>query len=177
VLYPVLKALEESGRARRGYFVAGLGGSQFAQPGALDRLRAARDARDDEAPAAVVLAACDPANAYGAALAWPKSETARPARAAGAHVILVDGALAAYLPRGEREIWTFLPPDEPARSAVAQSLAAALARWTVATGRTAVGWDSADDAPLARSPLAPFLAAAGFVPSGTGFRLRPTPRE
>jgi ATP-dependent Lhr-like helicase len=177
-LYPVLKALEEAGRARRGYFVAGLGASQFAHPGALDRLRALRDAvREDDAPPAFVLAACDPANPYGAALAWPKSETARPARAAGAHVVLVDGTLAAYLPRGEREMWTYLPVEEPARSATARALAGALAAWAVATGRAAVGWDSADDAPVAASPLAPYLAAAGFVPSGTGFRLRPTSRE
>ncbi len=179
-LYPVLKALEEAGRARRGYFVAGLGGSQFAHPGALDRLRAVRDAaQEDDAPSALVLAACDPANPYGAALAWPKSETARPARAAGGHVVLVDGALAAYLPRGEREMWTYLPAEEPARSVLARALAGALATWAVATGRTAVGWDSAhdDDAPLAAGALAPYLAAAGFVPSGTGFRLRPTPRE
>jgi ATP-dependent Lhr-like helicase len=92
-------------------------------------------------------------------------------------VVVVEGALAAYLPRGEREMWTFLPADEPARSAAARSLAAALAGWAVATGRAAVGWDSVDDTPLARSPLAPFLAEAGFVPSGTGFRLRPAPRE
>ena len=77
-LYPVLKALEEAGRVRRGYFVAGLGGSQFALPGALDRLRAVREAAaDDEgATAAAVLAATDPANPYGGVLPWPVPEAA-----------------------------------------------------------------------------------------------------
>ena len=69
-IYPVLKGLEEAGRVRRGYFVAGLGGSQFAHPGALERLRALREP-DPDAPRAVVLAATDPANPYGAALPWP----------------------------------------------------------------------------------------------------------
>jgi ATP-dependent Lhr-like helicase len=74
-LYPVLRALEESGRVRRGYFVTGLGGSQFANPGALDRLRALREAAsDDDTPPGVVLASTDPANPYGAALPWPKAE-------------------------------------------------------------------------------------------------------
>ena len=95
-LYPVLKALEEAGRMRRGYFVAGLGGSQFAQPGALDRLRALRETSadprgPDAAPPAVVLAATDPANPYGAALPWPEG-VAGAMRAAGTHVVLVDGA-------------------------------------------------------------------------------------
>jgi len=169
-LYPVLKALEESGRARRGYFVAGLGGSQFADAGAADRLRT-----QIESPAesfAVVLAAADPANPYGAALPWPQSPRARLARAAGSHVVLVDGALAAFLPRGERDLATFLPPDEPGRSAVARAVAGALARWTRATGRLGVGWDSVDETPVRESPLAPFLAEVGFVPSGGGVRMR-----
>jgi ATP-dependent Lhr-like helicase len=86
-------------------------------------------------------------------------------------VVLVDGVLAAYLARGEREMWTFLPAEEPARSRVAKALAGALARWALRSGRSLIGWDSADDMPLARSPLAPFLVEAGFAPSGGGFRL------
>jgi ATP-dependent Lhr-like helicase len=176
-LYPVLRSLEEAGRIRRGYFVAGLGGSQFADPGALDRLRALREtaspsetAEEDGAPPAVVLAATDPANPFGAALPWPKTEAARLARAAETHVVLVDGALAAYLGRAEKEIRTFLPAEEPARSLTARGVAFALAAWAEGTGRSALGWARADDGPLAESPLAPFLAEAGFVRAGPGFR-------
>jgi ATP-dependent Lhr-like helicase len=101
-VYPVLKALEERGRVRRGYFVAGLGAAQFALPGAVDRLRSHREAGDTTH----VLAATDPAQPYGAALPWPES-AGRPARAAGAHVVLIDGELAAYLERGGHSLVTF----------------------------------------------------------------------
>lgn len=120
---------------------------------------------------AVVLAATDPANPYGAALGWPKASAARTMRAAGAYVVLVDGALAAYVGRGEREVATFLPADEPARSQVAKALARAVARWAAGSHRINLGWASVDDLPPARSPLAPYLTEAGFAPSGPGFRL------
>ena len=103
-VYPVLKALEERGEARRGYFVAGLGAAQFALPGAVDRLRGARTPEPEAAP--VVLAATDPAQPYGAALAWPASP-GRPARTAGAHVVLVDGVPLVVLERGGRSLATF----------------------------------------------------------------------
>ncbi len=167
-VYPVLAALEEAGRIRRGYFVRGLGGSQFAQAGALDRLRALREIEEDSA--AVVLAAADPANPYGAALAWPESGEARPQRAAGAHVLLKGGALVAYLGRGERELFTYLPAEEPARSQAARAIAVGLAEWGARSGRSFFGETSADGVPLQRSVLAPHLAAAGFVPAGAGFR-------
>jgi ATP-dependent helicase Lhr and Lhr-like helicase len=113
-VYPVLKALEERGRVRRGYFVAGLGAAQFAMPGAVDRLRTYRDSAsrvNDYAERAaidssMVLAATDPAQPYGASLPWPDSN-GRPARAAGAHVVLVDGELVAYLERGGHSLVTF----------------------------------------------------------------------
>jgi ATP-dependent Lhr-like helicase len=167
-LYPVLAALEEAGRIRRGYFVRGLGGSQFAHPGALERLRALREAPVPEA--ASVLAAPDPANPYGAALPWPAHADARPQRAAGAHVFLWGGALVASLARGERELSLFLPPDEPQRSAALKAIAQGLAAWATRTGRTFFGDTSADGLPLGRSLLAPHLASAGFVPAGGGFR-------
>ena len=103
-VYPVLKALEERGEARRGYFVAGLGAAQFALPGAVDRLRGARTPEPGAAP--VVLAATDPAQPYGAALAWPES-LGRPARTAGAHVVLADGVPLVVLERGGRSLATF----------------------------------------------------------------------
>ena len=103
-IYPVLRAMEESGKARRGYFVAGLGAAQFAEPGAVDRLRATRDSRTD--PVVQTLAAADPAQPYGAALPWPATP-GRPSRAAGAFVVLVDGAPAAFLERGAKTLVTF----------------------------------------------------------------------
>jgi ATP-dependent Lhr-like helicase len=169
-LYPVLRSLEESGRVRRGYFVAGLGGSQFAHAGALDRLRSLREP-DPEAPQGAVVAATDPANIYGAAVPWPRTTATRLMRAAGAHVALVDGRLVAFLGKGERDIATFLPADEPPRSNVARALASALARWAVLTGRTVLGWSAADGQALTASPLAPFLVEAGFQRSGPGYRL------
>jgi ATP-dependent Lhr-like helicase len=168
-VYPVLRALEEAGRVRRGYFVAGLGGLQFAEPGALDRLRSRREVDPDEA-VAVVLAAADPANPFGAALPWPKRDETRLQRGAGAHVVLVDGALAAFLGRGGRELMPLLPEEEPERSRVAEAAARALAQWCARSGRPALGWGDGASA-LAQGPFAPFLAAAGFQRSGPGFRL------
>jgi ATP-dependent Lhr-like helicase len=180
-LYPVLRALEEAGRIRRGYFIAGLGGSQFAHPGALERLRALRESSsgvDDGATqatdaAGVVLAATDPASPYGAALPWPKSDAARPMRAAGAHVVLVGGVLAAFIGRGAKELHAFLPSDEPARSRHALALCRALATWMARTGRAFIGADGVDGGAAATGALAPHLNAAGLVPYGPGLRLAP----
>ncbi|MEY6432208.1 DEAD/DEAH box helicase, partial [Thioalkalicoccus limnaeus] len=111
-LYPVLEGLEEAGRVRRGYFVEGLSGAQFALPGALERLRAARPEREDRdalATDVVLLAALDPANPWGAVWPWPASgdETARPRRVAGAWVITVAGRPMLYLGPGGRRLQTF----------------------------------------------------------------------
>ncbi|HEX2221105.1 MAG TPA: helicase-related protein, partial [Candidatus Limnocylindria bacterium] len=108
-VYPVLRAMEESGRIRRGYFVAGRGAAQFALPGAVDRLRAVRVPDRDTAPSVQVLAATDPAQPYGASLAWPRDESGERAslgRVAGAHVVLVDGRAALYVERGGRGLVT-----------------------------------------------------------------------
>src|SRR5205823_10792483 len=92
-VYPILKAMEDAGRVRRGYFVAGLGATQFATAGALDLLRAFRD--DPEEPETVMLAATDPANPYGSIIKWPESMFGL-TRSVGASVIIVDGKLVAY---------------------------------------------------------------------------------
>ncbi|MGH3287946.1 MAG: Lhr family helicase, partial [Streptosporangiaceae bacterium] len=112
-VYPVLRAMEEAGQCRRGYFVEGLGAAQFALPGAVDRMRAMADAKDGPI---VVLAAADPANAYGSALPWPArpDETPgghRPGRKAGALVVLADGHLVLYVERGGKTLlsWTSDP--------------------------------------------------------------------
>jgi ATP-dependent Lhr-like helicase len=117
--YAVFREMEERGRVRRGYFVEGLGGAQFAVAGAVDRLRAlARDAGGrvpESGLVANLLAAADPANVYGAALPWPRDEARHgrtPGRAAGAYVVLCDGELALYLERGGRSLLTFAPFDE-----------------------------------------------------------------
>ena len=176
-LYPVLASLEEAGRLRRGYFLAGLGGTQFSQAGALERLRALRDgtplADDDHSPA-IGLNATDPANPYGAALPWPvpsAPDAPKPMRVAGADVVLVDGALTLYVGRGEKEVATFLPADEPARSTAARSAATAVARWAAATGRITLGWAKIDGQRAAQAPLASSLLDVGFVPVGNAFRL------
>jgi len=103
-VYPVLKLMEEAGAIRRGYFIAGLGGAQFAHPGAVDRLRTLRERADDGE--VVTLAAGDPAQPYGAALPWPET-TGRPSRSAGAYVVLADGEPAAFLERGAKTLVTF----------------------------------------------------------------------
>jgi len=101
--------MEEAGRIRRGYFVSGLGGAQFALPGAVDRLRAHRD-QSGSAP--LVLAATDPANAYGWALPWPASPgPSRPQRAAGAQVVLIDGLASLYLDKGGHSLMALREAD------------------------------------------------------------------
>ena len=113
----MLRALEEAGRIRRGYFVDGLGAAQFALAGALDRLRAVRDPADGSADRAVhLLAAADPAQPYGAALAWPRRDDRdrRPIqRAAGAYAVLVDGVAVLYLERGGSTIQTLAAGRRP----------------------------------------------------------------
>jgi ATP-dependent Lhr-like helicase len=161
-VYSVLRALEESGRARRGWFVAGLGAAQFALPGAVDRLRSYRASEPDE-PDVIVLAATDPAQPFGAALAWPESR-GRPARAAGAHVVLVDGALAAFLERGARSLTTF--------GADPSTWADALAS-LVKDGRLRrIELVRIDGEPSAASPHAQRLRDAGFADGYRGLVLR-----
>ena len=114
-IYGVLRAMEEAGKLRRGYFVEGLGATQFALRGAEERLRGLRE-REEERPIPLVLAATDPANPYGAAIPWPEKEGRRLERAAGAQVILHEGRLLAFLGRTSKTLLTFLPSEEPERS-------------------------------------------------------------
>ena len=172
VVYPVLKAMEESGRLRRGYFVAGRGATQFARPGALDLLRSLRDAPDETEVA--VLAAADPANPYGATLKWPASLAADagrgPTRTVGATVILVDGALAAYLARGDRQLLTFLSDAEPQRSKAARAIGRvpSIARGRAATRRAACYRGDRRRRPTASTGAV--LAEAGFISGAVGFQ-------
>jgi ATP-dependent Lhr-like helicase len=221
-VYPVLRAMEDAGRARRGYFVEGLGAAQFAIPGAVDRMRSlaqppsgpaeplatalsgrpvryggqasggdgaftdlwAYERDGDPAPApeddadahqpgqVIVLAAADPANAYGASLPWPErpDETPgghRPGRKAGALVILADGELVLYVERGGRTLLSWTDDVDllrPAAAALADAVrAGALGRLTV---------ERADGDGIYDSPLANALEEAGFRPTPRGLRLR-----
>ena len=171
-IYPVLKAMEEAGRVRRGYFIAGLGATQFAVPGAEDRLRKHRDPEEESL---VLLAADDPANVYGAALPWPETDGARPQRAAGARVVLHDGALIGYVGKTGHSVLTFLPDDERTRPKTAAALARALARASNTKARAVLIKRIDGEDPLG-STLAPHLQDAGFSPTSRGFHRR-LPRE
>ena len=164
-LYPVLRAMEESGRIRRGYFVDGLGGSQFALPGAVDRLRAAREAREAENGDAVAMAATDPANPYGAALPWPPDAEGRMARAAGAFVVVDAGELRLYLERGGRSLLT--------RGNVETVHVEALVTAAGRAGRIEI--QKVDGVPVRQSPLARTLLDAGFGQSPRGLVHWPRP--
>ena len=167
--YGVLKAMEDSGRVRRGYFVSGCGAAQFALPGAVDRLRSVRE-RPDE-PHGVVLAAADPANPYGAALPWPeRPEGRKPMRTAGALVALVDGRLAAWLGRGEEQLLTFVGDDDPDSTYAA--LARALADLVDPDGLRTLFIQTIDGAAVDDTPLAEPLRAAGFARTPRGYLLR-----
>ena len=158
-LYGGLAELETLGACRRGYFVAGLGGAQFAMPGAVERLRDLREAPPGEEPPAIVLGAADPAQPYGAAVPWPRREGGRsPSRVFGAQVALVDGVPRLYLERGGRGILTFGEAD-PASLAAAL---AALAGWILADRRRRAAVERVDGEPVFGSPLEAPLAEAGF---------------
>ena len=185
-VYRVLATFEESGRCRRGYFVEGLGAAQFALPGAVDRLRAisaalerageepvARAASVD-VPRALVLAATDPANPFGAALPWPRRAAPggedpghRPGRKAGALVVLVDGRLVLYVERGGRTLLTWVEDAALLQPAV-DALSLAVREGVL--GRLTV--ERADGAGVLDSPLGQALEEAGFHATPRGLRLR-----
>ncbi len=154
-VYPVLRALEDAGRIRRGYFVEGLGGAQFATPGAVDRLR---QRSDDQA---LLLAAADPANPYGAAVAWPENPAGRPSRSAGAYVITVGGRLVAFVERGGRKVLTFTEDEGMLTQAVdcLRKLAGRRRRFEIET---------VDGTRAATTLLGGVLLESGFVDSYKG---------
>ena len=130
-IYKVYRAMEESGRVRRGYFIDGLGGAQFAYSGAVDRLRACRERIQDEGESTLVLAATDPANPFGWLLPWPETDArvgARPRRAAGATVVLCEGEPVLYLDKGGRRILTFPAIADDARAERAIAALSSVAR-------------------------------------------------
>ncbi len=164
-VYGVLKAMEEAGRVRRGYFVAGQGAAQFGLPGAVERLRDLREPSDAAGPAPVVLAATDPAQPYGAALPWPEGP-GRPARVAGAFVVLIGGRPYAYLERGARSLVTLAPAegDAPWADALVS---------LVKDGRLRrIELHRVDGLPAHETPIARRLLEAGFVEGYRGLIFR-----
>jgi ATP-dependent Lhr-like helicase len=153
-IYPELSQLETLGVARRGYFVEGLGGAQFALPGAVERLRATGE---DESP--VVLSAVDPAQPYGAALAWPAREDGRrPARVPGAYVVLAAGEPILYVERGGRGLQTLVTVDDPRIEAGLHALVE-----QVRLGRIRrLAFEKVDGESALVSALGPVLVALGF---------------
>jgi ATP-dependent Lhr-like helicase len=181
-IYRVLRAMEDSGRARRGYVVEGLGAAQFAVPGAIDRLRALSrpdggSTSDTRLPdgsgsglSRVVLAAADPAQPYGAALAWPPTigdTKHRPGRKAGALVVLVEGAPALYVERGGRSLLSF-SAERAELVAAAHALAGAVHEGWLGT----LAVERADGVGSLGSELAEVLTEAGFRVTPKGLRLR-----
>jgi ATP-dependent Lhr-like helicase len=181
-VYPVLGALEERGAARRGYFVEGLGAAQFAVPGAVDRLRALAEPAElakRTGSTAVVLAATDPANPYGAALPWPErvvdsgnGETTpatghRAGRKAGALVVLVGGDLVLYVERGGRTLLSYMD-DPEVLTAAGQALAGSVRSGALG----AMSVERADGESVHSSPLRDALTGAGFRATPRGLRLR-----
>ncbi|MEP6695331.1 MAG: ATP-dependent helicase [Pseudonocardiales bacterium] len=171
-VYPILKASEEAGRTRRGYFVESLGGAQFAVPGAVDHLRSLarpQDARPEQARA-LVLAATDPANPFGAALPWPTrpvDTSHRPGRKAGALVVTVDGHLVLYVERGGRTLLSWTDDRGLLQPAVDALAMAVRDGWL---GKIAP--ERADGERVGETGLAQALEAAGFRPTPRGLRLR-----
>jgi ATP-dependent Lhr-like helicase len=177
-LYKVLTAFEDSGRCQRGYFVESLGGAQFAVASTVDRLRSYLDGIDPERREyrAVVLAAADPANSYGAALPWPSrgdgDGAARPGRKAGALVVLVDGELVWFLERGGRSLLSFADEDADANQAAAVALAD-----LVGAGRVSgILIERVNSAPVLSPQVSvavvTALTDAGFARTPRGLRLR-----
>ena len=195
VLYQVLKAMEDAGRVRRGYFVAGLGAAQFAMPATLDLLRSLRDPPDTFK--AVVLSATDPASPYGSLLKWPAPAWAEeiaplegrpspsgdasrgPTRTTGALVVLVDGYAAGYLRRGEQELLLGMPSQEPTRSRATHAVARALVQMSAAReeGRRGLLIADLDGFPAATHPAARIFVDEGFLITAMGLQLRPPTRD
>jgi ATP-dependent Lhr-like helicase len=182
-VYPALKTMEDSGWIRRGMFVAGMGAAQFAATSAVDMLRSLRT--EPSTPEVVFLAASDPANPYGAVLPWPRGESADScnthsmSRTSGAGVILVNGALAAFLRRRNSALRIFLPENEPERSQHSRELAKKLAelavRWQGHRSGLLIG--EINGAAAREHCISGQLKEFGFIDTALGFQMRRvTPR-
>ena len=167
-VYGELRDLETLGVCRRGYFVEGLGGAQFALPGAVERLRELRQ-KEGEEPEPLVLAAADPAQPYGAALPWPKRAGARAARVAGAHVVLLGGEPALFVERGGRSLVPLRDPDDDWLRVAFE----ALVRQVKTGGVRRLAVERFDGEPVTESPVLPLLVELGFLAGPRRAVLRP----
>jgi ATP-dependent Lhr-like helicase len=167
-VYGQLRALETLGVCRRGYFVEGLGGAQFALPGAVERLRELRP-REGEEREPLVLAAADPAQPYGAALPWPKRADGRAARVAGAFVVLLGGEAALFVERGGRSL---VPLREPEEDWLRVALAA-LVEHVKKGGAKRLAVERFDGDPVGETAIYPLLLDAGFLAGPRRAVLRP----
>ncbi len=153
-VYRELRKLETLGACRRGYFVEGLGGAQFALPGAVERLR-----EEAELGAALVLAAADPAQPYGGAIPWPRRAGARAARVAGAYVVVLGGEAALFVERGGRSLVPLRDPEDdwlrPALEALVEHVRG--------SGVKRLAVERFDGEPVSESPVMPLLVEAGFL--------------
>jgi ATP-dependent Lhr-like helicase len=191
-IYDVLKAMEESGRIRRGYFVAGLGATQFALPSAVDLLRSLRSGPAPERPEMVTMAVTDPANPYGSVLKWPQTEETEAqdasavrtlTRSVGASVVLRNGELLAYLRRGNPNLQVFLAAEEPERTNAARDLAVYLSASAQEEMRNSTDGDEArrrgglliatiNGEPAHLHWMSRVLQDAGFQAAPTGLNVR-----
>ncbi len=169
-VYGELRALETLGVCRRGYFVEGLGGAQFALPGAVERLRELRP-REDEEPEALVLPAADPAQPYGAALPWPKRADGRAARVAGAQVVLLGGEPALFVERGGRSLVPLRDPEEGWLRVALVALVEHVKKGGGTKKRLAV--ERFDSNPVGETEIMPLLLEAGFLAGPRRAVLRP----
>jgi ATP-dependent Lhr-like helicase len=175
-VYRTLRTMEDSGVVRRGMFVSGLGGAQFAMNSAVDMLRRLRTTPEN--PETVHVAAVDPANSYGALLPWPQTEGVDGkislSRTVGASVILVNGALAAFLRRNSDTLVVHLPESEPDRTNVARALARKLAEIAIARQQYRSGLliGTINGTRAQEHLLARHLQEAGFVETSLGYQMR-----
>ena len=169
-VYGELRTLETIGVCRRGYFVEGLGGAQFAVPGAVERLRELRPTPvEGDPPKALVLAAADPAQPYGAALTWPRRAGARAARVAGAWVVLLDGEAALFVERGGRSL---VPLREPDPAWLRPALEALVAH-VRAGGAKRLAVERFDGQPVVETDVMALLVESGFLAGPRRAVLRP----
>jgi ATP-dependent Lhr-like helicase len=168
-VYAELKALETLGLCRRGYFVEGLGGAQFALGGAVERIRELRP-REDETAEVKVLAAADPAQPYGAALPWPKRAGARAARVVGAYVVLIGGEAALFVERGGK---TLVPLRDPDPEWLRPALAALVEHVRSRRGMKRLAVERFDGEPVGETDAMPLLVEAGFTAGPRRAVLRP----
>ena len=187
--YKVLSGFEESGKAMRGYVIDGLGAAQFSTPAIIDRLRGLADSPDvtgwpsgTTEPETFVLAACDPANPYGAVLPWPQRDdadgkaTGGPTRSAGALVVLIDGLPIAHLTRGSKTLTTFIEslPGGIDPAEVYPRLVSALTDMVARGVLSPLVIEKCNGSPIHKTDAAVHLrdAGAGITPKGVRISAR-----